>query len=130
MKKKTYKFCTLDELERRSIVIRWVDCIRDEIAAISVDREIVVVSSICPHFGGPLRLVPGTTILRCSWHGLQFDAKTRECLTYNQKNRKALIHRILFGKADSPMCAWSHWRLNSYEFQKNNSSLEIIYDDT
>ena len=49
------------------------------IAVAKVDGRFHAMGGICPHQGGPL----GTgelegCILRCPWHGLQFDVRTGE----------------------------------------------------
>jgi nitrite reductase/ring-hydroxylating ferredoxin subunit len=66
-----------------------------EIGVVVVDGELRGVRNRCPHHGGPLCLgmvVPrfggepgrydlaGTHVLRCPWHGWEFDPRTGVCL--------------------------------------------------
>ena len=76
------RFCSLSELEAKGRVTRWIEEWRDELSAFSLDSEIVVVSTVCPHFGGELQREPGTRRLRCKWHSWEFDLDTGSCLTY------------------------------------------------
>jgi len=75
-------FCTIEELKRQGSVTKYVDEWRDEISAFVADRIIFVLSSICPHFGGPLKAVKGTRKLRCDWHSWEFDLETGRCKTF------------------------------------------------
>lgn len=78
----TLRFCSLAELRAKRRVTKWVDDWRDEISAFSVNSEIVVISSICPHFGGEFDQPDEKGIVRCKWHGWRFDTFTGKCLTY------------------------------------------------
>jgi nitrite reductase/ring-hydroxylating ferredoxin subunit len=66
-----------------------------EVGAILVRGEIKGVRNRCPHHGGPLCLgkveerltgapggygLTGTAVLRCPWHGWEFDPVTGACL--------------------------------------------------
>jgi nitrite reductase (NADH) small subunit len=66
-----------------------------EVGAVLVQGEIRGIRNRCPHHGGPLcfgkveeRLrgrpgaydLAGTTVLRCPWHGWEFDPDTGACL--------------------------------------------------
>jgi nitrite reductase (NADH) small subunit len=66
-----------------------------EVGAVLVRGEIRGVRNRCPHHGGPLCLgtvenrlagkpgaygLSGVTVLRCPWHGWEFDPATGACL--------------------------------------------------
>ena len=66
-----------------------------EVGVLVVDGELRGVRNRCPHHGGPLCLgtiVPrvgggpgrydlaGTNVLRCPWHGWEFDPSTGVCV--------------------------------------------------
>jgi nitrite reductase (NADH) small subunit len=66
-----------------------------EVGALVVRGEIRGVRNRCPHHGGPLCLgtveerltgqpggydLAGKTVLRCPWHGWEFDPTTGACL--------------------------------------------------
>lgn len=44
------------------------------------------VSTVCPHFGGPLNFDTETGTLYCPWHGWRFEPITGKCL-----NRKTNV---------------------------------------
>ena len=75
------RFCSITELQEKKIITKWIDGWRDEVSAVFVDNNIVVYSTICPHFGGELELVKGSKKLRCKWHHWHFDLKTGKCLS-------------------------------------------------
>ena len=75
-------FCSVEDLKREGSVIKFIEEWRDEISAFMVGEAVFVVSTICLHFGGPLKLVSGTRKIRCEWHSWEFDLKSRKCLTY------------------------------------------------
>lgn len=81
-------FCSIQELQIRGRITRWMEELRDEITAIRSEDELHVFSSICPHFGGEFDFAAqeGTTI-QCKWHAWRFDIRTAECTTYNIKTR-------------------------------------------
>ena len=54
---------------------------RDEILVYKVDQEYFACSTFCPHFGGPLKNT--NNVLRCYWHGWEFDRKTHKCLNHD-----------------------------------------------
>ena len=58
-----------------------------EVIAIPDDSDkVIVVSSVCPHFGGPLdRKTNSTNELICAWHGWVFDLSSGKC-TNRQSN--------------------------------------------
>jgi 3-phenylpropionate/trans-cinnamate dioxygenase ferredoxin subunit len=81
------------DLERDGRVIARVD--GREIGVIAVAGELRGVRNRCPHHGGPLCLgsvrervagdpgryqLGGQTVLRCPWHGWEFDPVTGRCL--------------------------------------------------
>ena len=51
---KKIQFCSLTELQEKIFITKWVEEWRDEISAIFVKEynDIVVVSTVCPHFLG------------------------------------------------------------------------------
>ena len=58
----------------------------DQLAVFNVDGEYYAIENFCPHKGAPLS--EGQLcghIVECSWHGWQFDVRTGECLTVNEK---------------------------------------------
>ncbi len=98
------RFCSVDELHEKVFITKWIDEWRDEISAIFIkeDNDIVVLSTICPHFGGDMELIQNPTRLRCKWHHWQFELKTGKCLS-------------------SMMTTC----LRKYSFQQNNGFLEV-----
>jgi nitrite reductase (NADH) small subunit len=82
----------LEELERTGYVITRVG--GREVGVVAVDGELRGVRNRCPHHGGPLcrgtvrrrqtgspgRYELGTSVLRCPWHGWEFDPATGICL--------------------------------------------------
>jgi nitrite reductase (NADH) small subunit len=58
----------------------------DQLAVFNVNGEYYAIENFCPHKGAPLSegLLCGH-IVECSWHGWQFDVRTGECLTVNEK---------------------------------------------
>jgi len=96
------KFCKIEELKEVAQITKWVDEWKDELSAFWVEGKIVVLSSICPHFGGEFEKIPGTRKLRCKWHGFEFDLNSGKCLT---------------AKITKP--------LNHYSWSENDGYLEI-----
>jgi 3-phenylpropionate/trans-cinnamate dioxygenase ferredoxin subunit len=81
------------DLEREGHVVARVS--GREVGAVLVRGEIRGVRNRCPHHGGPLCLgkveerltgrpggydVAGSAVLRCPWHGWEFDPATGACL--------------------------------------------------
>jgi nitrite reductase/ring-hydroxylating ferredoxin subunit len=81
------------ELQRDGRVIARIE--GREIGAVLVRGEIRGVRNRCPHHGGPLCLggveerlsgapgnydLAGKAVLRCPWHGWEFDPATGACL--------------------------------------------------
>jgi nitrite reductase (NADH) small subunit len=81
------------DLERDGHVIARVD--GREIGVVAVGGELRGVRNRCPHHGGPLCLgtvservaggpgryeLGGQTVLRCPWHGWEFDPVTGRCV--------------------------------------------------
>jgi nitrite reductase/ring-hydroxylating ferredoxin subunit len=97
------KFCKIEELEESTQITKWVDEWKDEISAYWMEGEIVVLSTICPHFGGEFERISGARRLRCKWHGLEFNLNSGKCL--NARISKSLSH---------------------YPWSKNDGCLEII----
>jgi nitrite reductase/ring-hydroxylating ferredoxin subunit len=60
----------------------------DELALYNVSGEFYATENFCPHRGAPLS--EGTLcghVVECGWHGWQFDVRTGQCLTVNEKLR-------------------------------------------
>lgn len=58
----------------------------NELAVFNVNGEYYATENSCPHRGAPL--TDGTLngfLVECSWHGWQFDVRTGECLTVNER---------------------------------------------
>jgi nitrite reductase (NADH) small subunit len=83
----------LADLERDGHVVARVE--GREVGAVLVRGEIRGVRNRCPHHGGPLCLgkveermtgdpggydLAGKTVLRCPWHGWEFDPLSGACL--------------------------------------------------
>jgi 3-phenylpropionate/trans-cinnamate dioxygenase ferredoxin subunit len=83
----------LEELRRSGRLIARVG--GREVGVVAVDGELRGVRNRCPHHGGPLCLgtveqrvvgapgryaLAGGTVLRCPWHGWEFDPATGACL--------------------------------------------------
>ena len=81
------------DLERDGHVIARVD--GREIGVLAVGGQLRGVRNRCPHHGGPLCLgtvrervaggpgryeLGGQSVLRCPWHGWEFDPATGRCL--------------------------------------------------
>lgn len=81
------------DLERDGHVIARVG--GREIGVVRVNGDLRGVRNRCPHHGGPLCLgtvrerlggkpggyeLAGTRVLRCPWHGWEFDAATGQCV--------------------------------------------------
>ena len=84
---------SVEELEREGRVTARVG--GREVGVVAVNGELHGVRNRCPHHGGPLCLgvvrervrgEPGryelaeTSVLRCPWHGWEFDPATGRCL--------------------------------------------------
>src|SRR5256885_12571561 len=60
----------------------------DELAVCNVNGEYYAIDNFCPHKGAPLS--EGSLcghILECGWHGWQFDVRSGECLTVDERIR-------------------------------------------
>ena len=58
----------------------------DELAVFNVNGEYYATENFCPHKGAPLS--EGALcghIVECGWHGWQFDVRSGQCLTVNDK---------------------------------------------
>jgi len=84
---------SVEELDRTGRIVARVG--GREIGVLAVDGELRGVRNRCPHHGGPLCLgairnrvggAPGryelaaTSVLRCPWHGWEFDPVSGRCL--------------------------------------------------
>ena len=77
--------CELSKIKHGHF-IKYVDEIRDEIIVFNFKGEILIRSSICPHFGGEIYFDKKKLILKCKWHAWEYEPKTGKCLTYNVKS--------------------------------------------
>jgi nitrite reductase/ring-hydroxylating ferredoxin subunit len=58
----------------------------DELAVYNVNGEFYATENFCPHKGAPL--TEGALcghIVECGWHGWQFDVRSGECLTVQER---------------------------------------------
>jgi nitrite reductase/ring-hydroxylating ferredoxin subunit len=84
---------SLTDLERDGHVVARVE--GREVGVVAVGGELRGVRNRCPHHGGPLCLgtveqrlagrpggydLTGELVLRCPWHGWEFDPATGACL--------------------------------------------------
>jgi len=79
---------TWDLSAEQSVVVQ-----RDGVEEVRrIDQSGLAVSTVCPHFGGPLE-ISGENELFCPWHGWKFDMSSGTC-----KNRKSgcrlTFHRL------------------------------------
>ena len=58
----------------------------DQIVVFNVKGEFCATSNFCPHKGAPLAegILCGS-VIECEWHGWQFDVRTGECLTVEDR---------------------------------------------
>ncbi len=77
--------CNLSSIEN-GYIVKYIDTIRDEIIVFKFNNEILIRSSICPHFGGEIYFDRNKLILKCKWHAWEYEPKTGKCLTYNIKS--------------------------------------------
>jgi nitrite reductase/ring-hydroxylating ferredoxin subunit len=83
----------LVDLERDGHVIARIG--GREVGVVAVNGELRGIRNRCPHHGGPLCLgtvrarvqgepgryeLGGQTVIRCPWHGWEFDPATGQCL--------------------------------------------------
>jgi nitrite reductase/ring-hydroxylating ferredoxin subunit len=76
------ELCTRQDLARKGRINLWIEGWRDEVVAFERAPHPLVISGLCPHFGGELDLLPSTNTLHCRWHGWEFDATSGQCRTY------------------------------------------------
>jgi len=84
---------SLADLERDGRVLARIG--GREIGVVAVNGELHGIRNRCPHHGGPLCLgtvrervqgepgrysLSGSSVLRCPWHGWEFDPETGHCL--------------------------------------------------
>ena len=80
------RFCSIADIEVNGQYTKWIDQWSDEITAFMINEKIVVISTVCPHFGGEIVRCPKNhDRLRCRWHDWQFDISSGKCLTSNIK---------------------------------------------
>lgn len=52
-----------------------------EIALFNINGKIYAIDNECPHAGGPLAEGDiNDTVVKCPWHGWEFDLKTGACI--------------------------------------------------
>lgn len=118
-------FCPVSELKKELRVTRWMDDLRDEISAFYLDGEILVMSTVCPHFGGELEYDRRGT-LTCRWHGWKFDVRTRKSQTRLEAyQRRSLIRRLLEGDGTPLGCFPFKGELRRYDFRIQQDTLEV-----
>jgi nitrite reductase (NADH) small subunit len=103
---------SLDELERERVLLvrvggRELGVLRDE------DGRLYAVRNRCPHHGAPLCRgtirdreggIPGAyepsseRVLRCPWHGWEFDLETGRCLEDQRLRAKLYPVRVAGGR--------------------------------
>jgi nitrite reductase (NADH) small subunit len=84
---------SLADLEREGRLVARID--GREVGVVAAGGDLLAVRNRCPHHGGPLCLgsveerlagrpggydLSGVTVLRCPWHGWEFDPRTGACL--------------------------------------------------
>lgn len=57
-----------------------------------------ILSTVCPHFGGPLELSGDMTRLVCQWHGWEFSTASGECLNRRVNCRITIFRDVLIGE--------------------------------
>jgi nitrite reductase/ring-hydroxylating ferredoxin subunit len=78
--------CSVSDLRERGQYTKWVDKWSDEISAFLIDEKIVIISTVCPHFGGEIVRCPkNRDQLRCLWHDWKYDILSGECITFRIK---------------------------------------------
>jgi len=78
--------CSVSDIKENGQFTQWVDQWSDEVSAFLIDENIVVISTVCPHFGGEIvRCKKNKDQLRCRWHDWKFDIASGKCLTFNIK---------------------------------------------
>lgn len=79
------EICSLKKFNEKKKYTIWVDQLNDEIHLFKENENIVAVSSVCPHFGGPLDSKESSIF--CSWHGWEFGKKDGQCLNRKVKTK-------------------------------------------
>lgn len=87
------KICKISQLENKNYFVTWVNKLKDEVIVFRNNEKIYVKSSVCPHFGGPIKYNNSEKNLYCSWHGLKFSTDGK-CI--NQKNFRACLNSYNF----------------------------------
>jgi nitrite reductase/ring-hydroxylating ferredoxin subunit len=82
---KALHICNLSSIQDGSFV-KYIDEIKDEIIVFKFNNDILIRSSICPHFGGELFFDKDKSTLRCNWHAWEFEPQKGKCLTYDVKS--------------------------------------------
>ena len=76
------QLCTESELRSTVRVTKWINEWNDEISAFYDNGTIIILSTVCPHFGGELEKIKGQLRLRCKWHGWEYDMESGKCLPF------------------------------------------------
>ena len=82
---KALHVCSLSSIQD-GFFVKYIDEIRDEIIVFKFKNEILIRSSICPHFGGEICFDKNKSTLKCNWHAWEFEPQTGKCLTYDVKS--------------------------------------------
>ena len=121
-----YPFCSVTELKKELRITKWMDELRDEISAFYIDGNILVLSTVCPHFGGEFEYDRKGT-LTCRWHGWKFNVRTRKSLTQLEAyHHNALIRRLLEGGGIPLGCFPFKGELRRYDFRVQQDIVEVV----
>jgi nitrite reductase/ring-hydroxylating ferredoxin subunit len=83
-----HRLCSLRQLRANRRLTCWVDELRDEITALFLGDELLVFSSVCPHFGGELDFsCVASGQATCKWHAWRFDLREGRCLSHRLPTR-------------------------------------------
>lgn len=65
--------------------------LKDELLIARKNNKFIVLSSFCPHFGGPLRFDKQDNLLKCYFHNYHFDSDIGNCI-----NRKVKMSCLFY----------------------------------
>ncbi len=83
------RLCSLQELRSQRRITRWMEELRDEITALFLPGErIVVLSSVCVHMGGEFTVDWEKQQMCCKWHDWRYDIDSGACVTVSLPGRK------------------------------------------
>ena len=76
------------DLKEKHLIRKYFDVLKEEIILfLDKEKEIIIFSSICPHFGGEIYYDKNEDILRCSWHDWKFCKNSGKCLSHPLKSK-------------------------------------------